>query len=113
MASRLTLAVLDLVFPALCPVCQVILDADRRDPLCGRCWCSITRLGPPGCDVCGAASPTVVSFTGSQRVEHGREGARAAAGAGSGASGVFEAPDPAPAPGPAARPPASSLPGRP
>ena len=79
MASSFTLAVLDLVFPALCPVCQVILDADRRDPLCGRCWCSITRLGPPGCDVCGAASPTVVSFTGSQRVEHGREGARAAA----------------------------------
>ena len=55
MASSFTLAVLDLVFPALCPVCQVILDADRRDPLCGRCWCSITRLGPPGCDVCGTA----------------------------------------------------------
>ena len=79
MASSFTLAVLDLVFPALCPVCQVILDADRRDPLCGRCWCSITRLGPPGCDVCGAASPTVASFTGPQRVEHGREGAQAAA----------------------------------
>jgi len=53
--SSFTVAALDLVFPALCPVCEATLGAGRRDPLCGACWDSITRLGPPWCDVCGAA----------------------------------------------------------
>jgi ComF family protein len=56
--SSFTAAALDLVFPALCPVCQATLAVGRRDPLCGACWSSITRLGTPWCDVCGAA-PTV------------------------------------------------------
>lgn len=47
------LAALDLVFPALCPVCQATLGAGRRDPLCGSCWDAIRRLGPPGCERCG------------------------------------------------------------
>src|SRR5204862_438682 len=49
-------AALDLVFPALCPVCDAALGAGRRDPLCGRCWGAIDRLPPPDCDVCGAPS---------------------------------------------------------
>jgi ComF family protein len=53
--SSFTVAALDLVFPALCPVCEATLGTGRRDPLCGACWDSITRLGPPWCDVCGAA----------------------------------------------------------
>jgi len=56
--SSFTLAALDLVFPALCPVCQTPLGAGRRDPLCGTCWEAITRLGAPTCEVCGAAPPT-------------------------------------------------------
>jgi len=70
-----TLAALDLVFPAFCSICEGTLGAGRRDPLCGRCWGAITRLGDPWCHVCGASSPTAASFAGPQRVEHGREGA--------------------------------------
>jgi len=47
------LAALDLVFPALCPVCQATLGARRHDPLCGGCWDAIRRLGPPACERCG------------------------------------------------------------
>jgi ComF family protein len=46
-------AALDLVFPALCPLCSSTLAARRRDPLCGACWDAITRTAPPGCDRCG------------------------------------------------------------
>jgi len=54
--SSFTVAALDLVFPALCPVCDTTLGAGRRDPLCGTCWRAISRLGAPWCDRCGAAS---------------------------------------------------------
>jgi ComF family protein len=46
-------AALDLVFPALCPVCAATLAERRRDPLCGTCWDRIARLSPPCCDRCG------------------------------------------------------------
>ena len=55
MLASFTVAALDLIFPALCPVCETTLGAGRRDPLCGTCWDAIARLGPPWCDVCGAA----------------------------------------------------------
>ena len=58
MLSSFTVAALDLVFPALCPVCDATLGVGRRDPLCGACWSAITRLDPPWCDRCGAASVT-------------------------------------------------------
>jgi ComF family protein len=54
--SSFTVAALDLVFPALCPVCDTTLGVGRRDPLCGTCWSAISRLGAPWCDRCGAAS---------------------------------------------------------
>ncbi len=47
------LAVLDLVYPALCPACGVALGVARRDPLCGACWAGVTRIGPPSCARCG------------------------------------------------------------
>lgn len=62
MLSSFTVAALDLVFPALCPVCEATLGTGRRDPLCGHCWGAITRLGDPWCDVCGAASPLAAPF---------------------------------------------------
>jgi ComF family protein len=46
-------AALDLVFPALCPVCDAPLGAGRRDPLCGACWTAVRRLDPPLCARCG------------------------------------------------------------
>ena len=72
MLSSFTLAALDLVFPALCPVCEATLGAGRRDPLCGACWGSIARLGAPWCLVCGAAPVIPTSFyERPQRVAHG------------------------------------------
>src|SRR5678809_1509645 len=51
-------AALDLVFPALCPVCGDVLGAGRRDPLCGRCWDAIPRIAPvPGGGHAGGPSP--------------------------------------------------------
>jgi ComF family protein len=50
---KLALAALDLVFPALCPVCDATLAERRRDPLCGGCWDALRRLGPPACVRCG------------------------------------------------------------
>jgi ComF family protein len=47
-------AALDLVFPPLCPVCDGILGASRRDPLCGACWEGFERISPPWCRCCGA-----------------------------------------------------------
>lgn len=57
MASAWATAALDLLFPALCPVCAGRLGPGRRDPLCGRCWAAIERLTPPCCDRCGAPVP--------------------------------------------------------
>jgi ComF family protein len=47
------LAALDLVFPAICPVCDRGLGDGRRDPLCGGCWSAVVRLAPPWCRRCG------------------------------------------------------------
>jgi ComF family protein len=55
------LAALDLVFPALCPVCGASLAAGRRDPLCGTCWAGIPRLGAPCCEHCGVPVPAGAS----------------------------------------------------
>ena len=46
-------AALDLVFPALCPICATPLALGRRDPLCGGCWTAIERVVSPVCDICG------------------------------------------------------------
>jgi ComF family protein len=46
-------AALDLLFPAVCPLCQAALGAGRRDPLCGACWSAISRLRGPRCPGCG------------------------------------------------------------
>ncbi len=46
-------AAVDLLFPPICPVCQVRLDAGRRDPLCGSCWERLERIAPPICRLCG------------------------------------------------------------
>ena len=46
-------AALDLVFPPLCPLCDRMLGAGRRDPLCGACWEGLERIAPPWCRCCG------------------------------------------------------------
>ena len=47
------MALLDLLFPPLCSLCQRRLDERRRDPLCGDCWDHLERLRPPFCVICG------------------------------------------------------------
>ena len=51
-------AALDLLYPALCPVCDHVLDAGRRAPLCRECWAAIERIGPPCCVSCGLPLPS-------------------------------------------------------
>jgi len=53
----LATAALDLLFPAVCPLCAGRLGAGRRDPVCGACWASFTRVTPPLCVTCGAPVP--------------------------------------------------------
>lgn len=53
-------AALDLVYPALCPLCGDVLGRGRRDPICGACWASLARIGRSGCDRCGAPLATPV-----------------------------------------------------
>ena len=72
MLASITLAALDLVFPALCPVCHACLGAGRRDPLCGTCWSALTRLGEPWCDTCGAAPALSPAFADPRRIARGR-----------------------------------------
>ena len=54
------IAALDLVFPALCPVCKSTLAERRRDPLCGACWDLIPRIAPPCCDRCGLPARALI-----------------------------------------------------
>jgi ComF family protein len=46
-------AALDLLYPAVCPVCDQGLGPGRRDPLCRACWIAIERIAPPCCATCG------------------------------------------------------------
>ena len=51
---RWVTAALDLAFPPFCPVCDRMLGAGRRDPLCRSCWDGFERIAPPWCRCCGA-----------------------------------------------------------
>jgi ComF family protein len=55
--------VLDLVYPALCSVCDHALGAGRRDPLCRECWNAIERIDPPCCATCGLPLPSFEAVT--------------------------------------------------
>lgn len=49
--------VLDLLFPALCPVCGARSDEPRRRPFCGACWAALPLAPTPGCRTCGRTWP--------------------------------------------------------
>jgi ComF family protein len=49
--------VLDLLFPALCPVCRDRSDAPDRRPFCAACWTALPLAPLPGCRICGRAWP--------------------------------------------------------
>ena len=46
-------ALVDLLLPPFCAVCDAPLREGRRDPLCGVCWLKVERVTPPLCGVCG------------------------------------------------------------
>jgi ComF family protein len=48
---------LDLVFPALCPVCAVRSDDADHRPFCRPCWTDLPVGAAPGCVVCGEPFP--------------------------------------------------------
>jgi len=77
----LATAALDLLFPAVCPVCSARLGAGRHDPLCGTCWASFARLAPPFCATCGVPVPSdaVVRCVGCRASAPAFDYARAAA----------------------------------
>ncbi len=52
-------AALDLLYPALCPLCDALLADGRRDPLCAGCWATLPRLTPPLCPRCSASMPSL------------------------------------------------------
>jgi len=49
--------VLDLVFPAVCPVCTTRSDDPSHRPFCGPCWAALPVGVGPGCAVCGEPFP--------------------------------------------------------
>ncbi|HEV8676443.1 MAG TPA: ComF family protein [Methylomirabilota bacterium] len=50
-------AVLDLLFPAICPVCQARSDDRAHRPFCQVCWAALPLLAGGGCRVCGRHFP--------------------------------------------------------
>jgi ComF family protein len=48
---------LDLVFPAVCPVCETRSDDAAHRPFCAPCWTALPVEVPPGCVVCGEPFP--------------------------------------------------------
>ena len=48
---------LDLVFPAVCPVCETRSDDAAHRPFCGPCWAALPVGVGPGCVVCGEPFP--------------------------------------------------------
>jgi ComF family protein len=49
--------VLDLVFPAVCPVCASRSDDPAHRPFCGPCWTALPIGVGAGCAVCGEPFP--------------------------------------------------------
>jgi ComF family protein len=49
--------VLDLVFPAVCPVCAIRSDEPGHRPFCGPCWAALPIGVGPGCPICGEPFP--------------------------------------------------------
>jgi len=46
-------AALDLLFPAVCPVCRARSDDPAHRPFCRGCWAALPLLSGPACRVCG------------------------------------------------------------
>ena len=60
-----------------CAVCETVLDAPTRGPVCPACWRGVPRITPPVCDGCGDPLPealAAVSATRGLETERGPAG---------------------------------------
>src|SRR5262245_36723158 len=46
-------AILNLLFPVSCVICQSIVLERRWGAACAECWSRLTPIGPPICPICG------------------------------------------------------------
>jgi ComF family protein len=53
---------LNLLFPARCPLCGETSDGELSHPLCRRCWGEIRRYTGPSCSSCRTPLPSVHSI---------------------------------------------------
>lgn len=56
-------AIVSAVLAPACAVCDAVLDAPTRGPVCPACWASIRPLTPPLCDACGDPLPSWRTIT--------------------------------------------------
>ena len=56
-ARRVLDPLLDLVFPAVCPVCRARSDDPPHRPFCRRCWAALPLLDGPACVRCATPFP--------------------------------------------------------
>ncbi len=54
-------SLLNILFPSQCPLCLSASDNHSHNPICSKCWSTITRYEGPACSICGL--PTVSSYT--------------------------------------------------
>ncbi|MFC1850068.1 double zinc ribbon domain-containing protein [candidate division CSSED10-310 bacterium] len=54
---RIDQHILNLIYPAVCPVCQQLSSSWKYSPLCQDCWKDITRMPTRCCSACGLPIP--------------------------------------------------------
>jgi len=56
---RLTAAILNSIYPSICPSCNNRSDSFQHSPLCTNCWRGIKRYSGPSCRICAAPLASV------------------------------------------------------
>ena len=72
-------AILNLLFPLACILCNSQVRERQWGPVCPSCWNRMQRLQPPFCPQCGMPAPSIEGLCGSCRLrEHAFDFARSA-----------------------------------
>ena len=66
---KLSDAILNLLFPLACILCNAQVRERRWGPVCPQCWCKMEPLRPPICPQCGMPAPAIQSLCVSCRLE--------------------------------------------
>jgi ComF family protein len=62
-------AILNLLFPLSCILCNVCVPERRWGPVCRPCWAKMEPLRPPFCAQCGMPAPAIVGLCGACRLQ--------------------------------------------